>query len=194
MAEAVRHLEDMTQRGLIFGSYREGRPPRYMVYQFAVGVWEAQVMRLSPELVEDVEQYFKTSGPALWKSAPQLRTIPVGKAVASPLEVMPYERAEELLRAQKTITVTECICRQEMRLLGARLRQAARDVRGTRDLRGVPAAHRARPTRRSGGGTGHPRVGGRSRPGVAAGQLARDSWLLRLLWVLLRGAPHAEAA
>jgi electron transport complex protein RnfB len=31
---------------------------------------------------------------------------------------LPYERAEELLRAQKTIAVTECICRQEMRLLG----------------------------------------------------------------------------
>jgi ferredoxin len=117
-AEAERRLEDMAQRGLIFGSYHAGRPPRYMAYQFAVGVWEAQVKRLSPELVEDVEQYLTTYGPSVWKSAPQLRTIPVGKAVEVPTEVMPYERAEELLRGQETVAVTECICRQALRLLG----------------------------------------------------------------------------
>jgi len=88
VAEAARRLEDMAQRGLILASYHEGRPPRYMAHQFAVGVWQAQVMRLILDL--DVEQYFKTSGPAVgdasrvsrgrrWRPQPKTtctRTIP----------------------------------------------------------------------------------------------------------------------
>jgi glycerol kinase len=31
---------------------------------------------------------------------------------------MPYERAEELVRTHKTFAVANCICRQEMRIMG----------------------------------------------------------------------------
>ena len=145
VAEAVRRLEDMTQRGLIFGSYHAGRPPRYMAYQFAVGVWEAQVMRLSPELAEDVEQYFKTFGPALWKSAPQLRTIPVGKAVASPAGGDALRAGRRAAGRAKDHRCHRMHLPAGNAAAGARLRQATRDVCCARDLRGVPAAHRAAP-------------------------------------------------
>ena len=47
-----------------------------------------------------------------------MRTIPVEKSIAVQPEVMPYERAEELVRNNKTFAVSNCICRQEQHILG----------------------------------------------------------------------------
>jgi ferredoxin len=41
----------------------------------------------------------------------------VGKSISTQTEVMLYERAEELVRAHKTFAVSNCICRQEQRIL-----------------------------------------------------------------------------
>jgi electron transport complex protein RnfB len=54
----------------------------------------------------------------LWQKMPQLRTIPVGESINTRTDVMPYERAEELVRVQKTLAVNNCICRQEKRING----------------------------------------------------------------------------
>ena len=116
--EASRRLEEMVKAGLIIGVYPKDKSPRYMAEQFLVGFWESQVNRLSRELVQDFEEYLpfyadQNIGPGV----PQLRTIPVGKSINTQLEVMLYERAEELLRTHKTFAVANCICRQEMRIL-----------------------------------------------------------------------------
>jgi ferredoxin len=42
----------------------------------------------------------------------------VGESVSTQTDVMPYERAEALVRAQERFAVANCICRQEMRILG----------------------------------------------------------------------------
>ena len=47
-----------------------------------------------------------------------MRTIPVEKSITFQPEVMLYERAEELVRSNKTFAVSNCICRQEQRILG----------------------------------------------------------------------------
>jgi electron transport complex protein RnfB len=117
--DAVRQLEEMARKGLIFGSHRDGRPPRYQAAQFVVGIWEFQVNRLNPGLIRDFEEYLPSLLDAeAWESVPQIRTIPVGESVDAQAEVMAYERAEELVRAQSTIAVAPCICRQEKRLVG----------------------------------------------------------------------------
>jgi Na+-translocating ferredoxin:NAD+ oxidoreductase subunit B len=117
--EACRRLKGMVEKGLIFGHYPENKPSLYMAAPFAVGFWEAQVNKLDRELIQDVEEY---STPFLdhsfWRGLPQLRTIPVGKSLGTQTEVMLYERAEELVRVQKTFAVGNCICRQEKRILG----------------------------------------------------------------------------
>jgi electron transport complex protein RnfB len=119
VAETARRLEEMEERGLIFSLHRKGKPPQYQAQQFVVGFWEAQVNRLSRGLVEDFEEYLPTyADPEFWRKAPQLRTIPVGESISIQTEVMPYERAEELVRAQKTFAVANCICRQELHVLG----------------------------------------------------------------------------
>ena len=117
--EAVRRLEAMEQKGLILGIRRKDEPPLYMAQQFVVGFWEAQVNRLNRGLVQDFEEYLPTLFDLnSWRKAPQLRTIPVNKSISVKNEVMPYEQAEELVRAKESFAISNCICRQEHHILG----------------------------------------------------------------------------
>ncbi len=117
--DAVRRLKEMEEKGLVHGIGRKDEPMRYMAQQFVVGFWEAQVNRLDPELIEDFEEYVPTFfDPDAWRKAPQLRTIPVNKSITAKNEVMPYERAEELVRAKESFAVSNCICRQEQHIMG----------------------------------------------------------------------------
>jgi electron transport complex protein RnfB len=45
-------------------------------------------------------------------------TIPIGESINAQADVMVYERAEELVRAQDRLAVAPCICRKEQRIAG----------------------------------------------------------------------------
>jgi len=117
--ETARSLEEMARKGLIYRIESKDQPPRYMAIQYVIGIWEFHVNDLDSELIRDMEEYmpfllnFET-----WKKAPQLRTIPVGQSIPVQLEAMPYERAEELVKAQDKIAAAPCICRRERSLMG----------------------------------------------------------------------------
>jgi Pyruvate/2-oxoacid:ferredoxin oxidoreductase delta subunit len=119
--EATRRLAEMEKKGLVYATHREGRAPRYLATPIVIGFYEFQVNKLVPELVEDIEEYGSTWFDLdVWKKAPLLRTIPVGESIDPHLEVMAYERAEELVRGQDRFAVAPCICRQERELAGHR--------------------------------------------------------------------------
>ncbi len=74
---------------------------------------------MTPELVRDAQEYESSFiDPNHWRKAPQMRTIPVGKSINVQNEVIPYEAAEELMQTHTSLAVSNCICRQGMRLLG----------------------------------------------------------------------------
>jgi ferredoxin len=117
--EAAKRLEEMARKGLIYRVRPRGKPALYMAIQWVVGIWEFQVNRLSPELVHDFEEYLPAMfDPEAWREVPQIRTVPVGEAIPAQAEVLPYERAEAIVRAQKRLAVAPCICRQERALVG----------------------------------------------------------------------------
>jgi Pyruvate/2-oxoacid:ferredoxin oxidoreductase delta subunit len=119
--EATRRLAEMEKKGLIYAIHREGKAPRYMATHLVIGFYEFQVNKLDLELVHDLEEYSSTWFDLdVWKRAPQLRTIPIGESIDPHLEVMAYERAEELVRGQDQFAVAPCICRQERELAGHR--------------------------------------------------------------------------
>ncbi|GAB6062040.1 4Fe-4S binding protein [Deferrisoma palaeochoriense] len=119
LEETERRLESMVQRGLVFSMARPGKPTLYMAAQFVIGIWEYHVNDLDPELVRDVNEYLPhVFDPELWKKSPQLRTVPVGKAVEVEHAVLAHERAEELVCRQKKILVAPCICRREHEIAG----------------------------------------------------------------------------
>jgi len=117
--EAARRLEAMERKGLLFAIHSPGEPSQYSAQHFVIGIWEFQVNNLDPQFVQDFDEYLPTLfNPEIWQKAPQLRTIPVGAAFDSPIEVLAYERAEELVQAQDKFAVAPCICRREKRLAG----------------------------------------------------------------------------
>ena len=119
LKEASRRLEAMAQRGLLFNIRIEGRPTLYMAAQYVIGIWEYHVKDLDPDLIQDMNAYIpRLMDPAVWKKSPQLRTVPVERSIPASANVLPYERAEELVRARKRFLVAPCICRTEHRMMG----------------------------------------------------------------------------
>ena len=117
--EAARCLEKMARKGLIFRIEREGSPPLYQALQYVIGIWEFHVNDLDVELIRDMNEYIPTLfNVEVWKKAPQLRVIPVGRSISTQPKVLPYERAEELVQAQEKFLVAPCICRREHRMVG----------------------------------------------------------------------------
>ncbi len=117
--EAAPRLEAMVAKGLISVIQRTGRPPLYGAMQFVVGFWEGQVNKLDPDLARDAEEYMLTYvDQSFWRALPQVRTIPIGKSLDVNTEVMVHEHARELVLAHNTYAVSNCICRQEHRILG----------------------------------------------------------------------------
>ena len=117
--EAEQLLERMAAKGLLFSLASRGRSTRYMASQFVIGIWEYHVNDLDPDLIRDVNEYVPhLMTPELWKKAPQLRTIPIGRSVTPAHHVLPYEDAERLVTAQKRLLVAPCICRRERDIMG----------------------------------------------------------------------------
>jgi NAD-dependent dihydropyrimidine dehydrogenase PreA subunit len=90
-----------------------------MAINWAVGIYEFQVNRLDADFVRDFEEFAPAwFDQTVWDKAPQLRTIPIGESISAQAEVMPYERAEALVRAQDRLAVAPCICRKEQHIAG----------------------------------------------------------------------------
>ncbi len=116
--ELASNLEEMAQKGLIF-RVRKGDIPLYQAYQFLVGLYEFQLKNLDKEFCEMFEEYLPFIGISFVSiKTPQLRVIPVDRAIGTALPVDTYDRARELVKQQDLLTVAECICRKEQKLLG----------------------------------------------------------------------------
>jgi Pyruvate/2-oxoacid:ferredoxin oxidoreductase delta subunit len=118
-AEAKQRLTAMAREGLIFSVEREGAKPRFMAAQFVVGIWEYHVNSLDEGLVRDVNEYLpQVFDPGLWKKAPQLRTVPVGRSLKMDHHVLAHEQAAEMVNGRRRIVVAPCICRREHKIQG----------------------------------------------------------------------------
>lgn len=118
VATVAPQLAEMAQRGLIFSAGEAEGRPTYMAAQFAVGIWEYQVGRLTRGLAQEMENYLpQLLNHRTWQKAPQMRVVPVARSIDARLAVMTHERAAALLEDQEDFTVMPCICRKERGLL-----------------------------------------------------------------------------
>jgi len=116
--ELADKLYDLSRKGLIL-RLRKGEQVRYMAAQFIVGIWEYHVNDLDPDLIRDMNEYIPHFFDASMKlGTPQLRTIPVARALTPEQRIMPYEEARRLIHEQNRIVVAPCICRKEHRIMG----------------------------------------------------------------------------
>jgi len=119
VAETARKLEEMSRKGLIYRLESEDGSRRYSANQYVIGIWEFQVNKLRPDLIQDMEEYLPTlmtAGP--WKETPQLRTIPIMQAIPVRHEILAHEKAEDMVRGQDRFLIAPCICRRERTMIG----------------------------------------------------------------------------
>jgi NAD-dependent dihydropyrimidine dehydrogenase PreA subunit len=111
-------LKSMARRGLIRAERARGAL-RFALLPFVVGIYELQGTRLDAGLAALVDAYFQEAHPGLLAMEPALqRVIPVEEAVPIGVEILPYERASQLLDGAAAWGVVDCLCRQQQRLLG----------------------------------------------------------------------------
>jgi ferredoxin len=114
--EAV--LAGMAERGLILEK-RRGDAASYGLIPFVVGIYELQLGHMDEELARIFEDYYKEGFHELLRMTPAVqRVIPIEQNVPTDVEVMPYERASELLGEAQSWGVMDCICRKQKDLIG----------------------------------------------------------------------------
>jgi ferredoxin len=118
-------LEDMARRGLIHFVERDGART-YLKAPFAIGFYEGQVDRLTPEFEHDAVEYLTGDFAKAIRATktPQLRAIPVGETVRNESGVMPYDDIRRIVReSDGPFAAINCICRQGKALLGEPCKQ-----------------------------------------------------------------------
>lgn len=134
-AEGLEALLDrLAAKGSIMGGghHGAGRKKAWSKAMLAVGMYEFQVDRLTPELQRDMERYIAQgfAGAFLGPKTKQMRTIPVNAKVVVERTVGRYDDARELVAAgEGPWAVMNCVCRQGRDATGEPCRQT--DVRKT---------------------------------------------------------------
>ncbi len=117
-AQLAVDLHAMSRKGLIFRMTKRGET-RFSAAQFVIGIWEYHLNDLDEGLIRDFNEYAPHLS-KVWASnkTKQLRVVPVSKSVDADMKIMPYELAEEIIRDQSKIVVSQCICRKEHAMSG----------------------------------------------------------------------------
>jgi ferredoxin len=128
--EAVeRSLARLAERGVVNHAEVRRFGRRHSLYgklPFAVGIYEFQVDRLSPEFEAEAQAYMSESFmESFVRERPrQMRTIPINETVLPDRGVSRYDRAREVIRESPGPFVRQnCICRQGRELAGESCRQ-----------------------------------------------------------------------
>jgi Na+-translocating ferredoxin:NAD+ oxidoreductase RNF subunit RnfB len=117
--DVAKRLRDMSHKGLILSVIGEDSPPLYQAVPWVVGIYEFQVNRMNPGLVQDLSAYYSTlkQRPRA-RTIPQMRTIPIGQSIESDMNVLPHENIASLLQDHDRFAVAPCICRRHAEMRG----------------------------------------------------------------------------
>jgi len=123
--EIADHLHEMFMNGSLERSGKEGSW-RYSNAMLAIGMFEYHVNKLTPEFVQNMNDYFDEAfaGEFHRAAVPQLRTSPHLKALAPDHKIAIYDDMRHYVQnTDKTIQVANCICKQGEALLGKPCKQ-----------------------------------------------------------------------
>lgn len=111
-------LESLVRKGVVFKVYED--VPRYSLVAMLPGIYEFQVGRMSPAMVRLFEQYYAEKlGRAVLSSKTSFsRIIPVNSAVRADLNILTCEEAQAIVERASLITLADCICRVNQRMIG----------------------------------------------------------------------------
>ena len=119
-AELCETLNRMAEKGSI-QKMPGKKGPRYSKSPLVLGMYEAQLNRLTPDFERDVRAYFDESFAAAVHSSrtPQMRTVPVHKSIPVEHAVASYDNIRKYVEAiPGPFAAMPCICRQGRELTG----------------------------------------------------------------------------
>jgi len=118
--ELILILETILKKGGLEAKLKGGQK-QYCNTPLVVGMYEFQLNRLTPEFIEDFNEY--TTGMRfglefLSTKVPQMRTIPIEKSLHPQHEAAPFDTVLALMqKARGPFAIFECICRKKKRLI-----------------------------------------------------------------------------
>lgn len=117
LEETVSLLKRMSGKGLVF-CLSKGETARYAAVPFVPGIMEFQAGSIDRELAELFDEYGEEAfHAATAEGATFMRPIPVQRSVDTDYFVSTHDDAREILKRQKVIAVTDCLCRELKGLL-----------------------------------------------------------------------------
>ncbi|MHA2006845.1 MAG: ATP-binding protein [Promethearchaeota archaeon] len=114
-------LLTMAKKGSINWIQRRDGTNNYGITPFAVGFFDFQIDMLTEDFAKDFEHFMDEGfiSAMLENGILQMRTIPVEKSVSIEHNVSNFDEIKTIIEdIDKTLYLTECICRQEKDVLG----------------------------------------------------------------------------
>lgn len=111
-------LTTMWEKGQVDGG---GLGPArvFRMLPWVIGIWEMQVGRLDAELAHLGEVYYEHFAPQLFGQGPRVaRIIPIEQDVTPTQQALSHDRVSEIIEANQSFAVAECVCRKQKRLVG----------------------------------------------------------------------------
>lgn len=124
---SIKELEDkldiLVSKGVIMGgSFNDPDKKTYSTAQYAIGMFEFQVDKLTKEIVQAATDYNKNIYYKEWFKAnipTQMRTIPIEQSILPEYHINTFDDVTKIIdNADGPILIFNCICKQEMDLLG----------------------------------------------------------------------------
>jgi electron transport complex protein RnfB len=112
-------LDEMYGKGLVYRHTKDGHA-RYGAVPFVEGIWEYQVKGMDRDLAQMFEHYVQEAlHRNLTNTSPLLihRPIAVNRTIDISFPILTYENSRKIIREQKLIAVTDCICRVQKGLI-----------------------------------------------------------------------------
>ena len=111
-------LESMAARGLVFRVRRNGLI-LYNSAPFMIGLYEYSVGKIDRELAELYSEYYESAymDEMGASDVPGFKVLPIGESIEDDMVLYPFANLIEEVRAARKISVADCICRREARLI-----------------------------------------------------------------------------
>ncbi len=111
-------LIDLARRGIAWYSQEDGKR-RFRLAPFIVGIYEAQREIMDHELAHLVEAYLHQGGAqGIMAPQPALHRVMPAQGAVKREWILSYEDVRALLLSAKAFHESECICREQQRILG----------------------------------------------------------------------------
>ncbi len=125
LTECMEALNEMAEKGLL-QRVPIGGEPHYGKMPFALGMYEQQLNRLTPEFARDAVEYLQGAFREAFHTTKttQMRTVPVNRTIEVERGVATYDDIREHIRSSSgPFAKMNCICRQGKDLLGEPCKQ-----------------------------------------------------------------------